>query len=573
VAHLQRVLDVHRAQGDGEILDRFLARRDEAAFAMLVQRHGPMVLSVCRRILGNHADADDAFQATFLVLVRKASSLTSRSVLGDWLHGVARRTALNARRLAARRRLKEQAMPRSSVQAESVRDDWLPVLDEELSRLPEKYRLAIVLCDLEGATREQAARQLGWPAGTVASRLARARTMLARRLARRGVAITAGTLTMLLAHHAAPASVPASLASLTVASATVMAASPLAAGAISTRVLALTDGVLKTMLLSKLKFATVVFVCGLMLAGGGLATSRMAAGQTAPADAPVQAEAIPDVGDRKADAEEQRRQLRQRLDEIDRAMQQDIDKAADEVRLRLLEAAVKHYSLRIRNLEIEILHLKERQKLPNPGGVDKPNAIKQAQPVDIDDAAHTAMEIIVKTKDANAKWMAVRILGNLRYERAVPLLHRLLGDPHEYVRCNAARALGDMRVAEAAGPLIEMLKTEDNGGVIQQTSLALGNLGAKDAVPVLKKAAKHEDVQTRMWVLQAIGRLGDKRDVRFLAGYLYDVSDLVQSSAGEAIEHITGADFGFPRRPGPSSPEEPVRRAREWWMKHQAKYD
>ena len=194
IAHVVRTL---RTQGcaeqtDGQLVSQFLSRRDEAAFVALVRRHGPMVLGVCRRVLGNAADAEDAFQATFLVLVRNAASLSGRAVLGDWLHGVARRTALSARRACTRRRSKEQAMARhrrlqtadcgdrhaGNLQSEPGDsqfdvDDWLPLLDEELCRLPEKYRLPIVLCDLEGETRREAADRLGWPEGTVAGRLAR----------------------------------------------------------------------------------------------------------------------------------------------------------------------------------------------------------------------------------------------------------------------------------------------------------------------------------------------------------------------------------------------------------------
>src|SRR5690348_4592300 len=148
IAHFIRTLRIRDCadQTDGQLLSQFLSQRDEAAFVALVRRHGPMVLGVCRRVLGNAADAEDAFQATFLVLVRKAASLTARAVLGDWLHGVARRTALSARRACARRRTKERAMAKPDVQGEAIPDDWLPLLDEELSRLPQKYRLPIVLC-------------------------------------------------------------------------------------------------------------------------------------------------------------------------------------------------------------------------------------------------------------------------------------------------------------------------------------------------------------------------------------------------------------------------------------------
>ncbi len=160
---------------DGELLREFLDTKTESAFAALVWRHGPMVLGVCRRILGQDDDADDAFQATFLVLATKANSLAGRATLGDWLHGVARRTALNARRSAARRREMEQRIVRTPASGEADWADMLPILDEELARLPEKYRRAIVLCDLEGQSRSLAARHLDCPEGTIASRLARGR--------------------------------------------------------------------------------------------------------------------------------------------------------------------------------------------------------------------------------------------------------------------------------------------------------------------------------------------------------------------------------------------------------------
>jgi HEAT repeat protein len=206
-----------------------------------------------------------------------------------------------------------------------------------------------------------------------------------------------------------------------------------------------------------------------------------------------------------------------------------------------------------------------------PAG-DKQPAVGEQPKIDVIGAGETAIELVRTTKDADAKWMGIRILGNLRYERAIPLLLESLSDPHHYVRSNAARALGDMKVAAAAKSLVELLQKEKNGGVIQQASLAVGNLHCTDAVPALKGAAKHKDVQTRMWVLQAIGRLGNKHDVPFLAGYLDDPSQSVQASAAQAIEQITGADFGFPKRSGPSSPDEGLTRAKAWWAQHKGEY-
>jgi RNA polymerase sigma factor (sigma-70 family) len=240
---------------DGQLLDYFLNQRDDAAFAALVRRHGPMVWGVCRRVLHHHHDAEDAFQATFLVLVRKAASVEPKEMLGNWLYGVAYQTALKARSVAARRKGRERQvveMPEPAVE-EEVWHDLQPLLDQELSRLPDKYRVPIVLCDLEGKTRKEAARQLGWPEGTVAGRLATARTMLARRLARRGVALSGGTLAVVLSHSAATACVPPAVVSSTIRAATALAAGQAAAtGLISVKVAALTEGVMKSMLLSKL---------------------------------------------------------------------------------------------------------------------------------------------------------------------------------------------------------------------------------------------------------------------------------------------------------------------------------
>lgn len=175
---------------DGSLLERFIAERDEAAFELLVRRHGPMVFGVCRRVIGLAQDAEDTFQATFLVLARKAASVRPREVVGNWLYGVAYRTARRAKALTARRWAREKqvkVMPHPATQARADAFRRLePLLDEELSRLPDKYRLPVVLCDLEGKTRKVVARQLRIPKGTLLSRLTTARRLLAERLARRG---------------------------------------------------------------------------------------------------------------------------------------------------------------------------------------------------------------------------------------------------------------------------------------------------------------------------------------------------------------------------------------------------
>jgi len=181
------------SDSDGELLERFVMNRDEAAFTHLVRRHGPMVLGVCRRVLGHEADAEDACQATFLIFVRKAASIRPRGKVAGWLHGVARNVARRARRMAARRRRLEEAAGRVPRPVGSD-SDLCAAIDREVNRLPERYRSPVVLCDLEGMTRAEAARHLGWAEGTVASRLSRARQLLGRRLIRAGLGVPAAGL-------------------------------------------------------------------------------------------------------------------------------------------------------------------------------------------------------------------------------------------------------------------------------------------------------------------------------------------------------------------------------------------
>ncbi len=264
-------------EADHDLLGKFVRDRDEGAFTALVQRHGPMVLGVCRRILRNAADAEDAFQVVFLVLVRKAGTLRTPAALGSWLYGVAYRTALEARRAAARRRGKEaQAMPHTA-SPEALPAD---LLDDALAVLPEKYRAVVVLCDLEGKSYREVAQELGCAEGTVSSRLTRGRKMLAQRLARGGVTLSAGGVALALCQGAAPARVPASLVASTVKA----AAGPVAA--VSMSVAVLLKGVMKAMLIAKLKVVAGMFLTlALALGAGGLAYQSVDAQDTAGAQA------------------------------------------------------------------------------------------------------------------------------------------------------------------------------------------------------------------------------------------------------------------------------------------------
>jgi RNA polymerase sigma factor (sigma-70 family) len=259
---------------EGELLDRFAIRGDEAAFEAILARHGPMVLGICRRVLRDENDAEDAFQATFLVLVRKAGSLRHRDLLGNWLFGVASRVALRARGVAARRRTVvgpdiAEEPPAQGAEPGYDRESGA-ILHEELSRLPEKYRTVVLLCYLEGLTHEEAARQLGWPLGTVKGRLARARELLRKRLTRRGVVLSASAVSAAVARQA-EAAVPAALVQATIKAALAVAAGQaLAAGVVAVNVAALMKGASDAMFLNTLKLAVMVLVAGVLTTGAGV---------------------------------------------------------------------------------------------------------------------------------------------------------------------------------------------------------------------------------------------------------------------------------------------------------------
>jgi RNA polymerase sigma factor (sigma-70 family) len=267
---------------DAELLERFLLRRDCVAFEAIVRRHGPMVLGVSRRILRNDADAQDAFQATFLVLVRRAHAIRPGGKLCNWLYGVARNCALKARAMNRKRQVKErEAHNHAAPHADRTQSKELQqLLDTELATLPEHYRTPILLCDLEGMTIKEAALQLGCPAGTMATRLRRGRTLLAKRLARAGLTVGAASVAALLGQGNASALLPPALLAKTLALAmptTVQSVTMLA----SLKVTALCEGVLKTMLLAKLKAIAAVLVAVILIFGAGAALFNYAHGTPA----------------------------------------------------------------------------------------------------------------------------------------------------------------------------------------------------------------------------------------------------------------------------------------------------
>jgi RNA polymerase sigma factor (sigma-70 family) len=294
VPTLRRVVLAREAadRPDADLLAAFTRDRDADAFAELVRRHGPMVLGVCRRLVGDYHAADDAFQAVFLVLARRAAAVRPRSAVGSWLYGVAYRTAVKARAVLARRRSREKqvdAMPEppASTPPEDLWSDIRPVIDEELARLPERLRLPVVLCDLEGRPQRQVARHLGVSQPALAGRLASARRLLAGRLTRRGVALSGGALAAVLTGHASAAVSPRAADGLARAAEAVCAGSGVGS-LVSAQAIQLSEGVMRMMLLAKLRTAAAAALTALALTTGlgfGLVSAR--GSDPRPEDAPT----------------------------------------------------------------------------------------------------------------------------------------------------------------------------------------------------------------------------------------------------------------------------------------------
>jgi cytochrome c peroxidase len=276
-----------RQLSDHTLLQQFCQQRDEAAFATLLYRHGPMVLGVCGSVLRNDTDTEDAFQATFLILARKAASIRKTASVGSWLHGVAHRTALKARAQSATRQKHEALAPARPVSSpeDLAWREVQQVLHEELTELSERYRAPLVACYIEGKTQEEAAAQLGMAVSTLKERMERGRAMLRARLVRRGLG-SAAILAAAAWPAAASASVSLTLASRTIQAVQLFAGGQVATAVVSANVAALTEGVMKTMLLTKVKLATLVLF-GMALMAGGAGLTMFAAPA---ADRPVPSE-------------------------------------------------------------------------------------------------------------------------------------------------------------------------------------------------------------------------------------------------------------------------------------------
>jgi cobalt-zinc-cadmium efflux system membrane fusion protein len=278
---------------DAQLLERFVTGGDEGAFEVLVWRHGGLVLHVCGRLLRQAEDVEDVFQATFLALTRSGRSIGKAEAVASWLYKVAYRLALRVRARAARdeRQQSSLALPAPRPDGGELDPDVRAALDEEVRRLPEKYRAAVLLCYLEGKTTEEAGRQLGCARGTVCSRLAWARRRLCGRLTRRGLTLAAAGLAAALPPAAAPASAcasPAPLVGPTVKAAVLFASGQAAGGALPAPAVALAEGVVRAMVLSKVKVAVgVLLVLGALGLGAGLSARRVPAEKPGAEEAPV----------------------------------------------------------------------------------------------------------------------------------------------------------------------------------------------------------------------------------------------------------------------------------------------
>jgi RNA polymerase sigma factor (sigma-70 family) len=267
---------------DAQLVEWFARRHEEEPFAALVRRHGPMVWAVARRLLAHVQDAEDIFQATFLLLARKADSVRKGGSVGSWLHGVAHRLALKARRQQARRRSRERRaadMRQARQRGETPWSEVQAALDAALGDLPEKYRAALVLCYLEGKTQQEAARQLGCPLATLRTRVARGRTLLRARLIKRGLTLSGAGVAALLIASAAPAAAPAALVRAAVQAALPFAAGQPAAALCSQQAAGLVEGGLRTMFLSKVKTATALLLAAGLVAGAAALAQRLTAAQ------------------------------------------------------------------------------------------------------------------------------------------------------------------------------------------------------------------------------------------------------------------------------------------------------
>jgi RNA polymerase sigma factor (sigma-70 family) len=509
VQYLHRIIDVGPgAASDAELLDRFATRRDEAAFALLVYRHGPMILGVCQRVLRHEHDCEDVFQATFLTLARRANSISKKDSLASWLYKVAFRIACRARgKVSMLTNQLASLQGQSDPDADVIWRDLRPVLDQEIAQLPESQSRPIILCYLEGKTHEEAAELLGWPKGTLAARLARGRERLRQRLTRRGWTLSAAALATVLADKTGATAISAELMRSTVQAALAYV-SGTSVAVLSAKAVALAEGVMQMMWYSKVKMA-VVMLLAVALTGSGVGWA-MFAGGAGPEQAAQKPKAEP-AGDQKADIA---------------AMRAEIAKLRSE-----LDVAIK-----------EIKGLKE----------GKPEQLYQGKP---------ARYWLDQLNDADPKYriVAVNALGALarKDKELISVLVEAMKDFEPSVGKAAGVALGGVG-PEIVAPALAVLKDPTSGSARAWAAEALGQAGPKAAasVPALIQALKDRDLNMlQPPIVIALGRIGpeSKPAVPVLLGVLekslLEIQRRSQQNKADGDNNRNGPDIEYPSLP------------------------
>jgi RNA polymerase sigma factor (sigma-70 family) len=538
---------------DTELLQRFLDRRDEAAFEVLVWRHGLMVLGLCQRLLHDVHAAEDAFQATFLALAREAGRVARRESVGSWLYTVACRVALKAKGRAARRAARESAGPgvHEAVHSEDPAAlDLRPVLDEEINRLPEKYRRPVVLCYLEGKTNTEAALQLGCPAGTVATRLAWARARLRGRLTRRGVALSAGVLATGLGAGTLRAALPGPLVESTVRAGVAWAVGRATAGAASARVAALAEGAVQMLFVSRLKKMVLIVAAAVVFAAGvGVCSYRVLAGKGGPATAQ---ETRPPAGGKDYVRPTARQVLGEALD-VARAVEDAAERVNLLVQLAVGQAEAGDRAEGLKTLQDALKVAREIEE-ETPKGMalreiaqahvrvkDVPGALRAADVIQ-DAWRKNHLLFLIATQQASGGDVA----GALRTAEAIS------DDQKDGVLEAAARAQAGAGDLKAALQMADRLKHQplSRAGALEAVALAQAKAGDRAAGATLQEALRLQTAtlaregdrtaaRASGAVLQA--RIGDVSGALACAAKLAD--GRAEALAGIAVERARAGDL------------------------------